>query len=199
MRLLDAIGVLTGRLRTIPAAAGQPAATTEAAPSAAPLAAAARQPAAIPPGPRGTVGRESRAWRNRNPGNLRPPSSWAPDGLVATDTAPLGPFCVFGTEMHGWQAMATRILQLAKQGRRTVPAIIGVWAPPGVDGNDTGAYVAGVCAKLGISRDEAIDPRRLAVMTALGNAIRRHEGKPTDPAWDMAAQREGFLRAGVAP
>jgi hypothetical protein len=46
---------------------------------------------------RGTVGKESVSWRGRNPGNLRPPSSWKPVGMVGTFTGQSGAFCVFGS------------------------------------------------------------------------------------------------------
>jgi AcrR family transcriptional regulator len=154
-------------------------------------------PAPVPPAtPRGTVGRESIAWRGRNPGNLRVPRTWTPEGLAGTIVSrSSGTFCLFATERHGWQALATRILQLHRQGRRSVRAIISIWAPP-IE-NDTHAYVLGVARALNVSPDAAVDVTRLQVMNALAEAIRRHEGKPTDPPWDEAERRAGLLAAGV--
>jgi hypothetical protein len=149
----------------------------------------------LPSGPRGTVGIESRAWRNCNPGNLRPPRTWKAEGMIGIDERPGGPFCIFATEAHGWQALATRVLQLHKGGTRTVRSIIGIWAPP-VE-NRTDVYVAGVAAKLGVSPDRAIDVTDYAVMDALADAIRRHEGLGSDPAWAQSEQDKGFAAAGV--
>jgi len=148
-------------------------------------------------GPRGVVGRESRAWRNRNPGNLRPPTRWTPAGLVSIDRAPGGPFCIFGSEVHGWQALATRLLQLHAAGFDTVAEIIPVWAPA-ADSNDTPAYVAGVCRRLGVGPDDLLVIGRTDVMRALADAIRQHEGKGSDPAWSREDQDRGFAAAYAA-
>lgn len=144
---------------------------------------------------RGTIGVQSRAWRARNPGNLRPPKTWTAEGMIGVDDRPGGPFCIFATEAHGWQALATRILQLHRSGTRTVRSIIGVWAPPSE--NRTDVYVAGVAAKLGVSPDKPIAVTDYAVMDALGDAIRRHEGLGRDPEWSQAEQDAGYARAGV--
>lgn len=145
-------------------------------------------------GPRGTVGVQSRAWRNRNPGNLRPPSKWRPAGLVGRDERPGGPFCIFGTERDGWEALARRIVQLHREGSRTPRAIIARWAPP--TENNTAAYIAGVARQLGVEPDDPVDVRKLDVMTRIADAIRWHEGIARDPAWDPDAKTAGLI-AGI--
>jgi hypothetical protein len=177
------------------------AASTAAAPAPALISVSAVGEALAPPpsatGPRGVAGRESRAWRNRNPGNLRPPSRWTPDGLAGIDRNPGGPFCVFGSEIHGWQALATRLLQMHAAGLDTVAEIIPVWAPAS-DSNDTPAYVAGVCRAIGVGPHDLLDIGSAAVMRALCDAIRRHEGKATDPPWPRDAQDRGIAIAYAA-
>lgn len=143
---------------------------------------------------RGTIGVESRSWRNRNPANLRPPSSWAPQGVVGTDTGkPNGPFVIFRTERDGWRAAATRILQLWARGVRTPRKIISIWAPP--TENNTAKYMAGVAADLRVGLDADIDPTRAPVMRVLAESIRRHEGKASDPPWDPTERDEGIRGA----
>lgn len=146
-------------------------------------------------GPRGEIGRQSRAWRNRNPGNLRPPRTWKPEGVVGEDKNPGGPFVIFGSESHGWQALATRILQLHNSGTRTVEKIIGIWAPPSE--NRTDIYVSGVAVALGVSPNAEIDATKYDVMVALATAIRRHEGMRMDPTWSQTEMDIGLARAGV--
>lgn len=144
---------------------------------------------------RGTRGVESRSWRNRNPSNLRPPSSWTPQGVAGIDSLkPNGPFLIFASERDGWRAAATRILQLNARGIRTPRAIISIWAPRS-DGNNTEKYVSGVAASLGTAPDAPVDVTRVPVMRVLLEAIRRHEGLPRDPPWDPAERDEGIREA----
>nr|WP_314072202.1 hypothetical protein [uncultured Roseococcus sp.] len=152
----------------------------------------------LPPaasGPRGTKGVQSRAWRNRNPGNMRLRTTKEPVDHVTVDNDPGGPFGIYGSERDGWADLAARILQLWRGGTRSVRGIISIWAPPS-DGNNTNAYIAGVAKALGVSPDQEIDPRPMATMTVLADAIRRHEGLPNDPAWDTAQRDAGFRLAG---
>lgn len=149
----------------------------------------------MPKGPRGEVGRQSRAWRNRNPGNLRPPKTWTPEGVVGEDKNPGGPFVIFGTEAHGWQALATRILQLHRSGIKTPEKIIHIWAPPSE--NNTSIYVSGVAAALGVATNAEIDATKYDVMVALATAIRRHEGMRMDPVWSQTEMDIGLAKAGV--
>lgn len=191
--------LLSGGREAAPAAASTatpsppaiPVLTPSEAPAVAPSAQAAKPGA--PPW-RGTVGKESVSWRNRNPGNLRPPRTWTPAGLAGTFTGVSGTFCVFATEARGWEALARRVLQLHRSGSDTVREIIAIWAPP--TENNTNAYIAGVAGKLGVRPDQPIDPRQPAVMLALAEAIRQHEGLRTDPPWS-ATERDAGLAAGI--
>lgn len=145
-------------------------------------------------GARGIKGRQSRAWRNRNPGNLRIRSTKLPVDHVAVDNDPGGPFGIYGSERDGWADLAARILQMHRNGKRSVAEIIYVWAPPG-DNNNTPAYVAGVARALGVSPTTPINPQNIVTMRVLADAIRRHEGLATDPPWS-AAEMDAGLRLG---
>ena len=200
MSALDLLLIWLGLRREAAPAADR---TATPSPPAIPVLTVVEAPAAAPAVPaakpgattwRGTVGVESASWRNRNPGNLRPPKTWTPAGLVGTFTGINGAFCVFGTEAHGWQALATRVLQLHASGSRTVRQIIGIWAP--LSENNTAAYINGVAAKIGVSPDLPIDPRKPSVMLALAEAIRKHEGKGSDPPWS-AVERDAGLAAAL--
>ena len=117
--------------------------------------------------------------------------------MVGIDDWPGGPFCVFASEIYGWQALATRLLQLHASGTDTVGEIIPIWAPAS-DGNDTPAYVAGVCKEIGVGPHDLVDITKPAVMRALVDAIRRHEGKRDDPAWDSLSRDRGIAAAYAA-
>ncbi len=162
------------------------------------------QPPAIPVVPightpsgkaRGTKGVQSRAWRNFNPGNMRPRATKLPVDHVAVDNDPGGPFGTYACERDGWADLAARIIQLADGGKNTVRQIISVWAPP-IE-NNTNVYIAGVAAKLGVSPDTPLDPRDRATARALADAIRRHEGLGSDPPWDRDQREAGLTLAGV--
>lgn len=146
-------------------------------------------------GPRGSLGVESRAWRNRNPGNLRIRTTKPPVDHVAVDNSPGGPFGIYGSECDGWADLTARILQLYRNGSTTCAQIINVWAPP-ADHNDTHSYATGVAVALGVHVHDPINPSRLSVMRGLARAIQRQEGKRNDPAWDMGEFEAGLLLGG---
>ena len=148
-----------------------------------------------------SAGRETgpRSWRNRNPGNVRPvalPDRW--QGQVAVDTAPGGPFSVFGDDAAGWRAVCKVLLRYQgayKLG--SVRAMLYRYAPPAE--NLTDAYVASVCAKLGVAPDDAVDVRNWPVMRAMLAAIAGVEGGSTCPPWPESGVIEGMTRAGLRP
>lgn len=180
------------------------------APPPAPAPAAPPAPAgpAAATGPRGTKGVQSRSWRNRSAGNLRIRSTKPPVDHVAVDNDPRGPYGIYGSERDGWADLAARVIQLWDEGVRTIgpivakpvtqreKGIIWVWAPP-EDGNHTNVYIDGVAKALGVGTKQPIpDPRDIAVMRIIADAIRRHEGLGSDPAWDPAQREAGFRLAG---
>lgn len=145
-------------------------------------------------GHRGTKGIQSRAWRNRNPGNMRPRATALPVDHIAVDRDPGGPFGIYASERDGWADLAARIIQLHRNGTNTVSSIISVWAPPSE--NNTNVYIAGVAAALKVSPTQPVDPRPLATMAILADAIRRHEGLGSDPSWDRDQFTAGLRLGG---
>ena len=138
-----------------------------------------------------------RSWRNRNPGNVRPvakPDMWV--GQVGIDDQLGGPFCIFGTEAHGWRAVA-RVLLRYQDGYklRSVRAMLYRYAPPSE--NPTEAYVQRVCMALGVQADDAVDVREPRVMRQMLEAIAAVEGGPRCPKWDEAQMVEGMRLAGL--
>ncbi len=113
-----------------------------------------------------------RGERNRNPGNLRfsPHIEW-----LGADDPPQddGGYCRFVSAGMGIRALGKDLLSKWKRGLRTVPAIIDVYAPP--TENNTEAYKADVCARLGISPTAEIDLTDSGQLLAFVRAIIWHE------------------------
>ena len=138
-----------------------------------------------------------RSWRNLNPGNVRPvplPDKWL--GQVGVDDQLGGPFCIFGTEAHGWRAVC-RVLLRYQDGYklRSVRAMLYRYAPPSE--NSTDAYVARVCQRLGVQPDDPVDVREPRVMRQMLVAIAAVEGGPRCPPWAEAQMVEGMRLAGL--
>lgn len=147
-------------------------------------------------GQRGQSGRQSRAWRNRNPGNLRIRTTKPPVDHVAIDNNPGGPFGIYGTETEGWADLVARLIQLHGQGKDTIHEIISIWAPQME--NDTNAYIQFVSRRMGIPPHQPIDPRKLVIARGLALAICAMEGRRSDPAWDEGEREAGLLLGGAA-
>jgi hypothetical protein len=117
-----------------------------------------------------------RPWRNQSPGDVRicaAPDKWV--GQTGVDHAPGGPYAIFASRTLGWRAAAACLLTYHEVHHlNTIDGFIDRWAPPSE--NNTEAYKRLVCAQLGISRTEVIDPRREPVMLALLSAIALAEG-----------------------
>lgn len=96
---------------------------------------------------RGTVIVEgSRAWRNKNPGNLRP-GNYTWQGQVGVD--PDG-YVIFGDLIDGFRAMAKDLhTKIYTHGYDTIAKIIPVYAPA-ADSNNPDAYAASVASLSGI-------------------------------------------------
>jgi hypothetical protein len=145
--------------------------------------------------------RQSRGYRNRNPGNIEhnPANKW----LGLADPPSDDRFCRFVSHAHGIRALA--LLLMAYQDRhdlRTVRAIINRFAPK--TENPTGSYVAAVARGMGVGPDALIDVHDPQVMHDLVAGIIRFElgGQPysENELW-AGLEMAGFRRpapAGIA-
>lgn len=140
-----------------------------------------------------------RSWRNLNPGNIRPinpPDHW--QGQANLDTNPGGPFVIFAREEDGWRAVCKVLLFYQERYKLlSVRGMLYRYAPPME--NPTDAYVASVCAKLGVSPDVQVDIRKWPVMRAMIIAIAAVEGGAKCPAWPEAGMIKGMMAAGLTP
>jgi len=139
-----------------------------------------------------------RGIRNYNPGNIeRNATRW--QGM-ALDQASDSRFVVFSGSTWGIRAIArTLITYQDKYGLRTVRGIIKRWAP--AHENNTAAYVASVCQRLGVGPDDVIDVYDYSTMLELVRAIIRHEnGAGPLPGGDWYGEpllAEGLSLAGI--
>ena len=118
----------------------------------------------------GGSGDSARGIRNNNPGNLEfsKTNPWA--GQTGDD----GRFAKFETPEHGIRALGRNLLSYQRQGIDTVNDIINRWAPPS-DNNNTDAYIAAVCAQLGVAPEQQLDASNPDTLKALCAAIIHHE------------------------
>lgn len=139
--------------------------------------------------------RQTRGYRNRNPGNIdfNPANKWQGQvGIEATGDPPR--FAVFESHEYGIRALAVLLTTYYdRHGLNTVRKIINRWAPG--NENDTDAYVNAVCRKIGVGPDDALDLHTYAHMRPLVEAIITHElgGQP----YSDAVLDEGLRRAGI--
>lgn len=148
--------------------------------------------------------RKSRGFLNNNPGNVdRSADIW--QGEIRDPSDPRltdfqrnelvkGRFCVFAEPRPGIRMLAKTLFAYRDRlGHRTVRRIINTWAPP-VE-NDTGAYVAAVAARVGVSPDAELDLSDFKTLKALVSAIIIHEcgGMP----YAGSEIDDGLLMAGV--
>ncbi len=93
-----------------------------------------------------------RGIRLNNPGNIRHGDSW--DGMTALQPDP--DFVQFESPAFGIRAMSKILDTYSRHyGLNTINSIVGRWAPP-VE-NNTGAYVAHVAQKLGVSPHQPLN------------------------------------------
>jgi hypothetical protein len=141
-----------------------------------------------------------RGVRLNNPGNIRhSKDKWQGKAAEQVDTD----FVTFESPVWGIRALARLLIRYYDHYELdTVAKIIGRWAP--TNENDTDAYVAAVCRKIGVEADESIDVQRYAVMAPLVRAIIDHEcGAPKrfgrKEWYPPEIIDEGLRRAGVVP
>jgi hypothetical protein len=111
-----------------------------------------------------------RGIRTNNPLMIRPTADkW--NG----ELAPVDGYCVFDTPAHGLRAGFRQLLYYqTKHGRRTVKAIIPVWAPS-QDHNDVRKYMDDVGKRLNVGDYTILDLTSAPILRAFGTAIIWHE------------------------
>lgn len=142
--------------------------------------------------------KQSRGYRNCNPGNIDfvPANKW--QGQVGIEDPPRGGgrprFAKFSEHEYGIRALAALLTTYQdRHNLRTVRKIINRWAPP-VE-NDTGSYVNAVARAVGVDPDDTLNLHLFHHLKPLVVAVITHEigGQPyTDAVID-----EGLRRAGV--
>lgn len=140
--------------------------------------------------------RQSRGYRNKNPGNIdfNPANKW--QGQVGKEPGPKARFAVF--EEHRWGIRALAMLLITyfdRHGCNTVAKVIDRWAPP--TENDTSSYQRAVARALGVSTQARIDLHRWEHLRPMVQAIITHElgGNP----YSAAQIDDGVRLAGVLP
>lgn len=138
-----------------------------------------------------------RGIRNKNPGNIdrtTPRTPWQgqlPAGQLTDER-----FEQFQAPEWGIRALArTLITYQDKHGLNTVRGVINRWAPPSE--NDTGAYVAQVASKLGVTPNTPINVHEHRFMLPLVKAIIHHENGMQP--YTEAQLNAGLRLAGVVP
>jgi hypothetical protein len=140
--------------------------------------------------------KQSRGYRNKNPGNIdwNERNKW--QGQVGKEPGPNGRFAVFESHEFGIRALATLLITYQdRHGLNTVRGIIDRWAPP-VE-NNTDAYVNAVARKIGVGPRDELDLQTYAHLRPLVEAIITHElgGNP----YDGTTIDAGLRLAGVPP
>lgn len=139
--------------------------------------------------------KQSRGYRNKNPGNIdwNARNKW--QGQVGIEQAGSPPrFAVFETHEHGIRALAALLTTYQdRYNLRTVRGIINRWAPG--NENNTDAYVHAVSRKIGVGEGDTLDLKTYAHMRPLVEAIITHElgGNP----YEARVIDEGLRLAGV--
>lgn len=141
--------------------------------------------------------RQSRGFRNKNPGNIdyNVRNRW--QGQVGIETTGNPPrFAVFESHEFGIRALAALLTTYQdRHNLRSVHQIINRWAPG--NENNTDAYVQAVCRKIGVGANDVLDLHSYAHMRPLVEAIITHElgGQPyTDAVLDEGLRRAGIVK-----
>lgn len=111
----------------------------------------------------------TRAWRNNNPGNIRPGKFSRSAGAIGS----AGGFAVFPDEQTGMQAIS-KLLQTDSYINLTVAGAIARWAPP--TENNTAGYQRRVAQLTGLSIKRKISELSADELKRVANAIRTIEG-----------------------
>jgi hypothetical protein len=144
--------------------------------------------------------RQTRGYRNRNPGNIdhQPTNRWQGLADPPLEPAPQGGgrarFARFVSHEYGIRALAMLLTTYQdRHGLRTIRGIVSRWAPG--QENDTEAYIAAVARRMDRHPRAALDLHAYADLRPLVEAIIHHEigGMP----YDRATIDAGLRLAGV--
>jgi hypothetical protein len=139
--------------------------------------------------------KQSRGYRNKNPGNIdwNAANKW--QGQVGRETTGNPPrFAVFESHAYGIRALAMLLTTYQdRHGLKTIAGIINRWAPG--NENNTAAYVAEVARQTGREANEPLDLHTYEDLFPLVKAIIKHElgGQP----YTDVEIAEGLRLAGV--
>lgn len=138
--------------------------------------------------------KQSRGYRNRNPGNIdwNERNRW--QGQTGKEQGLGARFAVFDSHENGIRALAVLLTTYQdRHGLRTIRGIVSRWAPS--TENNVGAYVAHVARLTGRDPGETLDLHTYADLRPLVEAIITHElgGQP----YPASVIDEGLRRAGV--
>lgn len=110
--------------------------------------------------------KNTRGYRNNNPGNLRHGSKW--QGLAATQTD--AAFCQFISMTMGMRALCKLLNNYVKNGHNTVTKIISRYAPS--NENNTKGYIATVSQMVNIPADRVLcEPGEIADIKVLSMVV----------------------------
>ena len=146
--------------------------------------------------------RQTRGFRNRNPGNIDhvPTNRWQGLADPPLEAPPAGGgrarFARFVSHEYGIRALAMLLTTYQdRHGLRTIRGIVSRWAPGGE--NDTEAYIAAVARRMDRHPRQQLDLHRYEDLRPLVEAIILHEigGNP----YRRATIDAGLRLAGVVP
>ncbi|NMJ41810.1 structural protein [Roseomonas sp. JC162] len=146
--------------------------------------------------------RQTRGYRNRNPGNIehQPANRWQGLADPPIEPPPAGGgaprFARFISHEYGIRALAMLLTTYQdRHGLRTIRGIVTRWAP-GRE-NDTEAYIAAVARRMDRHPRAGLDLHSYADLRPLVEAVIQHElgGMP----YDRATIDAGLRLAGVVP
>jgi hypothetical protein len=145
--------------------------------------------------------KQSRGYRNKNPGNIdyNVRNRW--QGQVGIETAGNPPrFAVFESHEFGIRALAALLTTYQdRHGLRSITQIVSRWAPG--NENNTGAYIQHVARLTGRGANDVLDLHTYADLRPLVEAIITHElgGNPYDAATiDAGLRLAGVPKPGVS-
>lgn len=137
------------------------------------------------------LGKQSRGYRNKNPGNIRQGINW--HGLAPVQKDPV--FATFSNHEFGIRALVKNLLTYqSKHNLNTIAGIIERWAPP--NENDTNNYIRNVAKWTAILPNEELDLKKYEDIRAITKGIIRMELGAKN-VYDDAIIDEGLSLAGI--
>lgn len=112
----------------------------------------------------------TRAWRNNNPGNIRPGRFTDSAGSIGR----AGGFAAFPDEQTGMDAIIL-LLKTPRYQAKTLAQAISAWAPPS-DGNNTSSYQQQVSNETGVALSTPLHSLNDSQLWQVARVIRRIEG-----------------------